>query len=167
MITRMRRDLSYMYTAYLPLSILKFTKESHLSLSTPHPIVPVLHNSFNIILPNTPRSSKRCSVFPSGFPHQTVSTWLLSHTRHMPHPSHLPWYYHQINFWRQIKGTKPLDIQFSPASRCFLQFRTKRITYPPSSFRTTSALCSSQRETKFHTHIKQLAKLQSHISEPK
>ena len=51
----------------------------------------------NIIHPSTPRSPPR-GLFPSGFPHQDpIHLPLLTHTRHMPSPSHSSRFYHPHN----------------------------------------------------------------------
>ena len=71
----------------------------------------VLKMHFNIILPSTPWHSKS---FPSlGSPHvNPVSTLPVSHTCHMPRPSH-SWLYHPLNIWW---GVQTINLRFMLSS---------------------------------------------------
>jgi len=81
--------------------ITALTSDRHLSLSWsspiqsiyPHPTsrwsILILFTHLHLGLPS--------GLFPSGFPTKTLYSPLLTHTRHMPSPSHSSWFYHPPN----------------------------------------------------------------------
>ena len=77
--------------------ITALTRVRHLSLSWASPIQSIYpHPTSNIIHPSTPRSPQWSLSLR--FPHQdTIHTTLLTHTRHMPSPSHSSPFYHPHN----------------------------------------------------------------------
>jgi hypothetical protein len=96
------------------------------------------------------------------FPHQIpVCTSPLIYMCHMPYPSY-SLFVHPSNIWWGVQIIKPLDYQFSTIQCHFLPCRPK---YLPEHYSQTPSIyiLSSVGETKFHTHIKQGAKLFSII----
>ena len=66
-----------------------------------------------IIFPSTPRSSRRSVSLR--YPHQNLlSTYLHTHTCHMPWSSHLSWIDHSKNIWRGLQVIKLIIMPPSP-----------------------------------------------------
>jgi hypothetical protein len=91
----------------------------------------------NIILPSTPRSSKRFDPFR--FLNQKFVRIPHLHTCYMPHPFHSPWFDRLNNMWLSAQIMKLLIMQSSPASCHFLPLRSKYsqhpvLTHPQSIF---------------------------------
>ena len=88
--------------------ITALTSVRHLSLSWASPIQPTSHLLEihpNIIHPSTPRSPQWSLSLR--FPHQdTIRPPLLTHTRHMPSPSHSSRFYHPHNIGRGVQSSK-------------------------------------------------------------
>ena len=88
------------------------TSDRHLSLSwatsiqsiSPHPASWKIHR--NIILPSTPRSPQWTPSIR--FPHQDpIHSPLLTHTRHMPSPSHSSQFCHPHNIGWAVQLSRP------------------------------------------------------------
>ena len=81
--------------------IIALTSVPHLSLSWASPIQstyphPTSWRSVLILSPHL-RLLLPSGLLPSGFPTKTLYTPLLTHTCHMPSPSHSSWFYHPHN----------------------------------------------------------------------
>ena len=81
--------------------ITALTSVRHLSLSWARPIQSIYPHPTswrsNLILFTHLRLGLPSSLFPSGFPTKTLYPSLLTHTRHMPSPSHSSRFYHPHN----------------------------------------------------------------------
>ena len=87
--------------------IIALTSVRHLSLSWASPIQSIYHTHLleihpNIIHPSTPRSPQWSLSLR--FPHQDpIHPSLLTHTRHMPNPSHSSRFYHPHSIGRGVQ----------------------------------------------------------------
>ena len=81
--------------------ITALTSVRHLSLSWASPIQSIYPHPTSwrsvLILSTHLRLGLPSGLFPSGFPSKTLYTPLLTHTRHMPSPSHYSRFYHPYN----------------------------------------------------------------------
>ena len=81
-----------------PRFITALTSVRHLSLSWASPIQPIYPHPTSwrsvLILSTHLRFGLPSDLFPSGFPTKTLYTPLLTHTCHMPSPSHSSRFYH-------------------------------------------------------------------------
>ena len=117
----------------------------------------------NVIFPSTPGSSKWSSSLR--FPHQNaVYTSPLSHTCHVPRPSHSSGFDHPNKVWWGVQSHwAPHYVVFCsplllPTSKAQI-FSSAPYSQTPSAYVTFSIWA-----TKFYTHTKQQAKLYFCIS---
>jgi len=119
-----------------------------------HNFLPYFPKIHCVILPFTPMSSE----WPLPFRISDQNFMYISHLPHacnMLRPSHPPWYDHSSDIWQSGEVMKPLCMQSSPPSCHFLPFRSK---YSPSNRSQTPSVyvLPLVRETKFHTHTKNM-----------
>jgi hypothetical protein len=94
------------------------------------------------------------------FSHQnTVCTFLLRCTCYVTHPPQSSWSDHLNNIWWGVHSIKFLVMQSSPLPYYLIPLRPRYLPQHPISWKSSAYLHPSVRATKFHTHIKQQAKL--------
>jgi len=99
------------HTTQPPVLFLSQINQVHASLSH------LLKIHFNIILPTAHRSS-RWTLFFSRLQQNPVSSYPLSHTCHMPRPSHSSWFDHQNSRWWGVHSIKLLVISTQHKAPC-------------------------------------------------
>jgi len=140
-----------------------FTSAHHLSLSQATLIQfmqshPISLTSISIL------SSYLCLGLPSGLPPSDFAIRtpecisFLSHMCYMFHSSQPHW-----DMWQAIQNIKLPNMLFSPVS-CPSSLLATDIFLPPNSSTMSTCVLLLKWQTKFHTHVKQPAKLQFCIS---
>ena len=118
----------------------------------------LLEIHLNIIHPSTPRSPQWSLSLR--FPHQDpICPPLLTHTRHMPSPSHSSRFYYPHNIGWAVQIIKLLVMQSPPFPRYLVPPEVQIFSSTPYSQTPSASFPPSMSVTKFHTHTKQQAKL--------
>ena len=98
--------------------ITALTSVRHLSLSWASPIQSIYPHPTSwrsiLILSTHLRLGLPSGIFPSGFPTKTLTNPLLTHTRHMPNPSHSSRFYHPQILGEEYKSFN----SFTDANLC-------------------------------------------------
>ena len=109
--------------------ITALTSVRHLSLSWASPIQSIYPHPTScrsiLILSTHLRLGFPSGLLPSGFTSKTLYTPLLTHTRHMPSPSHSSRFYHPYNIGSGVQIIQLLVMQSPPFPRYLVTPRSK------------------------------------------
>ena len=127
-------------------------------IPVPHPSSQ--HHSIHFIYRHyivTGSSKPRFSKYSPSF-NISLINFPLSHTCHMTHSSRLSWFDNVENTRQGVKFIKFLTIKFSLVSCVIIPLRSKYLLHTLChSF--LACVLNLMRKTKFHTHLKEQAKL--------